>query len=980
MQIPQYVNKPFKPPRRITTDVSCSKRTLTAERDASQSSTRTNVANAGVSIKKLKTIKRNDSTSEIGGAYLLEEPIVTNKAPMPNAKKVSPILDCFMIIYRKRTFKKNKTWTHDGYATLSRQTLKLSFIEVSGQYLGSMTILNTKEDYLLETIFKCNAWEIQLDYRITDPEELNKLKELLTNATPSNSQSADLSSSSSSQTAKLPVMRQQKLKFKHQERVNKKKACGADGGDQRDVENELVPISSLFSKNTTTKFKPVIARSDILTPLSNSNINRSESKTYLPVFDIHKIKDPFIMNKSKNSEVDVIVDPILVKHLRDHQKVGVKFIYDCIMGLKQSAKSQQFSEPKNKQNSDISGINKSLLLKEDLAISGCLLADDMGLGKTLMTITVIWTLLKQTPFPSKVECSASGVPLSGLIKKVLIVCPVTLIGNWTNEFNKWLSTSKIGVLTLRNNDTLEMDKKTVRNFLRVQRTYQVLIVGYEKLLSISEELQMKSSSFNNGIDILICDEGHRLKNSNSKILTILKSLDIGKKILLTGTPIQNDLTEFFTIVDFINPNILGSFAQFKKKFIIPITKARDTANRYNEEIQNLGEDRSMQLIEITKRFTLRRTNEVLNDLLPPKTDIILFCKPMKSQINAFYDVLQQTELDFQHMTMSSSLGVITLLKKVCNSPSLLTSDNYFQKLDAKQTAREYFNSIDSGKLQVLEKLVQSIRDSSPNEKIVIVSNYTQTLDIIAHKLSSLKLISCRLDGSTKQKERDNIVKSFNKNQAIFAFLLSAKAGGVGLNLIGASRLILFDNDWNPSVDLQAMSRIHRQGQEKPCFIYRLITTGCIDEKIFQRQLMKHNLSKKFLDSEGNQDNSNDNLFRKEDLKDLFTIQEDTLSNTHDLICNCEGNGEEMTFAMEDLKSDKEISSSLSQWTSASQAQKVLEEMEQKEKNMAGKMIKECLQGYQHINPNKKILVEDSATNRTINEADSLITFALLKKT
>ena len=136
--------------------------------------------------------------------------------------------------------------------------------------------------------------------------------------------------------------------------------------------------------------------------------------------------------------------------------------------------------------------------------------------------------------------------------------------------------------------------------------------------------------------------------------------------------------------------------------------------------------------------------------------------------------------------------------------------------------------------------------------------------------------------------RNKLVNQFNTNPDINVFLLSSKSGRMGINLVGASRLILFDNDWNPATDLQSMSRIHRDGQLKPCFIYRLFTTGCIDEKIFQRQLVKNKLSSKFLDNDAT---SKSDVFDNDDLKNIFEIDTSTISNTHDLLeCVCEGDG------------------------------------------------------------------------------------------
>lgn len=241
---------------------------------------------------------------------------------------------------------------------------------------------------------------------------------------------------------------------------------------------------------------------------------------------------------------------------------------------------------------------------------------------------------------------------------------------------------------------------------------------------------------------------------------------------------------------------------------------------------------------------------------------------------------------------------------------------------------------------------------------------------------------CRLDGSIPAKQRDSIVTSFNRNPAIFGFLLSAKSGGVGLNLVGASRLILFDNDWNPSVDLQAMSRIHRDGQKKPCFIYRLVTTGCIDEKILQRQLMKNSLSQKFLgDSEmRNKESSNDDLFNKEDLKDLFSVHTDTKSNTHDLICSCDGLGEEIEYPETNQQQNTvELRKrSTTTWTSALVNVFFYLLAATNDDAKKSQYIRQCLVHYKHIDPARQDELFDEVITDSFTELKDSITFAFVK--
>ncbi|CCH62256.1 hypothetical protein TBLA_0G03190 [Henningerozyma blattae CBS 6284] len=988
MNLPKYENKPFKPPRRIDSSRPSSEGSIRSSSSSAAAATHS-IQSKGYSLKRPSTISPLSSLSQINKKSKVNN---NDICTTHETKGLNIDTIVYMMMYRKPSSKKKKFRTGDGFAKYISMSKRLSFYSDAGKFLGSLPI--SLDMVNCDSIYKTGSWEYQLDYKIEDSSELQSTIDLINKKKITPSPSAKKSSFSNNRnlsSSPTPVSKSIALPTSTATATATATATMAE----LNKDNTLIPISNLFhSGNLSSKFVPVMKKADIYTDskaITNSKPSKTSSsigvapkRTYLPLFDISKMKNPIIMNKLRTTPIDVIIDPLLGNLLRPHQVEAVKFMYDCIMGFERKIIKEHSSQISTNHH-------KPQILNKDSDISGgCLLADEMGLGKTLSTITLIWTLLKQTPFPWLSPCTQAGVPSQGLLKKVLIACPVTLIQNWKNEFKKWLSLNRIGILTLNANNTAAKDRTDVRNFLRVGRTYHVLIIGYEKLINVADELIDDSNNHPHKIDLLVCDEGHRLKNNNSKILNTLKNLNIEKKILLTGTPIQNDLVEFFTIIDFLNPSIFGSFQSFKKRFITPITRARDMSNSGNFAVIEKGEARSQELIEITQKFILRRTNDILTRYLPPRTDLILFCKPSQSQLGIFRSILTQSSCDFSSANFNSSLELITLLKKVCNSPSLLTSDSFYNSKIKSQQANVSLNSYEnktneSGKLRVLMELLKKIQSvTDGKEKVVIVSNYTQTLDIIQNLLSSASMSFVRLDGSTPSKQRDAIVKEFNKIPSIFAFLLSAKSGGVGLNLIGASRLVLFDNDWNPSIDLQAMSRIHRDGQKKPCYIYRLVTTGCIDEKILQRQLMKNNLSKKFLgdSSKENRDSVKDDLFLKSDLKNLFTVLTNTPSNTHDLICSCEGLGDEIQYSDED---DSDISrdisleyQSSSPWITGLQAQKFIENKDYNSSRNTSTSIKKCLLGYRHINPHNTRDVFDEVLSQTLPNLKADLTFAFIK--
>lgn len=553
--------------------------------------------------------------------------------------------------------------------------------------------------------------------------------------------------------------------------------------------------------------------------------------------------------------VDVVVDPLIARHLREHQREGIKFLYECVMGIRGEE------------------------------MRGAILADEMGLGKTLQTIALIWTLLKQNPI-------AEDAPV---IKKALIVCPVTLINNWRKEFKKWLGSDRIGVYVF--DDT----KKRIADFTK-GRAYSVMIIGYEKLRTIHGELKK-----GRGIDIVVADEGHRLKTAKNKSALAIKSLDTPMRVILSGTPIQNDLSEFFMMVDFVNPGLLGSYKCFLKEFETPIIRSRQPEATKNEKEK--GEAKSEELASLTQQFILRRNIDILARYLPPKTEYVLLCKPTAAQASIYRHVLACPAFQSALGSPEAALQLITILKKVCNSPYLLNrnqSKKDSTEINPNPLTEALMESIPVGllknnqsstKLRFLDQLLHTLRTTT-SEKIVLVSNYTSTLDLLEGLVTSLSQPYVRLDGSTPSSKRQDIVDAFNRTPSsqCFAFLLSAKSGGVGLNLIGASRLVLFDVDWNPATDLQAMARIHRDGQKRPCVIYRFLMAGGMDEKIWQRQITKLGLASNIMEQKGSV-----SKFSREELKDLFHLDEGNGCQTHDLIrCKCSGKGlPDLSAARED---------------------------------------------------------------------------------
>ncbi|XP_027362727.1 protein CHROMATIN REMODELING 25 [Abrus precatorius] len=572
--------------------------------------------------------------------------------------------------------------------------------------------------------------------------------------------------------------------------------------------------------------------------------------------------DPLVLWHPQDSEdeppnsnlTEIAVHPLLVRYLRPHQREGVQFMFDCVSGL--------CTTPN---------------------IHGCILADDMGLGKTLQSITLLYTLLCQ---------GFDGKPM---VRKAIIVTPTSLVSNWEDEIKKWVG-ERVHLVALCES-TREDVISGIESFTSPQSNLQVLIVSYETF-------RMHSSKFSSGdsCHLLICDEAHRLKNDQTITNRALAALPCKRRILLSGTPLQNDLEEFFAMVNFTNPGILGDITHFRRYYEAPIICGREPAATAEEK--KLGAERSAELSVKVNQFILRRTNALLSNHLPPKMIEVVCCKLTPLQSDLYKHFIQSKNVKrviTEELKQSKILAYITALKKLCNHPKLIydtirsgspgTSGfedciRFFPPEMLSGRSGSWTGGHGawvelSGKMHVLARLLAHLRQRT-NDRIVLVSNYTQTLDLFAQLCRERRYPHLRLDGSTSISKRQKLVNCFNDpSKDEFVFLLSSKAGGCGLNLIGGNRLVLFDPDWNPANDKQAAARVWRDGQKKRVYIYRFLSAGTIEEKVYQRQMSKEGLQKVIQQEQTDSFVAQGNFLSAEDLRDLFTFHENIKSEIHE---------------------------------------------------------------------------------------------------
>ncbi len=356
---------------------------------------------------------------------------------------------------------------------------------------------------------------------------------------------------------------------------------------------------------------------------------------------------------------------------------------------------------------------------------------------------------------------------------------------------------------------------------------------------------------------VVLDEGHKIRNPDSDITIACKQFRSAHRIILSGTPIQNSLVELWSLFDFVYPGRLGTLPVFQSQFAVPI-RLGGYANASNMQVQAAYKC-AVILRDLINPFLLRRLKVDVASQLPKKVEQVLFCKLTDTQRELYNTFLDSREMSAIMNGKRHVLFGIDWLRKICNHPHLIDRENR-HKMD------NYGDWHLSGKMKVIKTLLELWKPEG--HRALLFCQTRQMCDILEKFVRQQKHTFLRMDGDTPVTQRLQLVDRFNDDYSIFVFLLTTKVGGLGINLTGADRVIIFDPDWNPSTDIQARERAWRIGQKKDVTIYRLMTTGAIEEKIYHRQIFKQFLTHKIL-----KDPKQRRFFKSNDLHDLFSLVE-----------------------------------------------------------------------------------------------------------
>ncbi|KAM0681551.1 chromatin remodeling complex Adenosinetriphosphatase [Glugoides intestinalis] len=419
----------------------------------------------------------------------------------------------------------------------------------------------------------------------------------------------------------------------------------------------------------------------------------------------------------------------------------------------------------------------------------CILADEMGLGKTLQTISFLGYL-------NFVKDEKN---------KHLIVVPKSCLQNWYDEFNRFIPEMRIKIF---HTSKAEIKKESKALF---DKKYDAVLTTYE--MCLYAKLYFKEVNWS----YIIIDEAHRLKNENSQLSKILRLFKFKHRLLLTGTPLQNNIHELWALLNFIVPDFFKDAEKFENYVL--------NADKEEKSIEKLR--------NVLQLFFLRREKIDVEKSLMGKKHINIYC-PLSYMQRDWYKSILKKDLSgvyFDKGVKMTLLNIVMQLKKCCNHPYL------FEGAEPEPFETGEHLIINSGKMVILDKLLHSLK--SKGSRVLIFSQMAQMLDILEDYVVYRGFSYCRIDGKTSSENRTTAIDTYNSPDSDkFIFLLTTRAGGLGINLYTADTVVIFDSDWNPQADLQAQDRAHRIGQKKQVHVFRFITENSIEEGIYMRAQQK----------------------------------------------------------------------------------------------------------------------------------------------
>lgn len=490
--------------------------------------------------------------------------------------------------------------------------------------------------------------------------------------------------------------------------------------------------------------------------------------------------------------------------------------------------------------------------------AGGLLGDEMGLGKTIQVIA----------FLSGMANSDMGT--WGGLGPSIIVAPATVIYQWVSHFHYWCPYLRVAVLH-HTGSHAGNHNQLIRD---LHGSHGIVLITYAGVVKYSKDLMSRKWHY------IILDEGHKIRNPETQVSKLIKQFQTPHKLIVTGSPMQNSLQELWSLFDFMRPGLLGTYNAFMEHFAHPITQGGYANATEFQEATALEIAKALKTL-ITP-YMLRRTKaEVQENInLPEKNEQVLFCALTQEQRDLYMGYLMSgtvrsildKDTKYGDPLRARMLVALMTLRKMCNHPDLYL---YEAQEDQESIDEERFGHWKrSGKMTVVNSLLKIWQKQG--HRTLIFSQSRVMLCVLEQYLINQGYKYLKMDGSVGVGQRQGLIKSFNENPEYLVFLATTRVGGLGVNLTGADRVIIYDPDWNPATDDQAKERAWRIGQQRSVTVYRLLSAGTIEEKIYQRQIFKQFLSNKIL-----VDPNQKNVLTTSTLQGLFTLED----------VNCDGDTE-----------------------------------------------------------------------------------------